>query len=185
MKRPVLIYQCTLLLLLSNVCHAQVFALHKKTISEENTYVDHRNPEEAYTLRITSYSPSNLRDELMAINSSDVRTHMLDEGVAKRLHLFEETYVYYSEAAPGAFSDQKVIRRPVIYNSISKIDKYFRRLVRTEEITKVEGSAQLSRILETAIILFYYNAEEFDLMLKDASSVKEEARIFETVQIIE
>jgi hypothetical protein len=185
MKRPVIASLCTALFLLSHISHSQVFALKNLSLSEEITSLDHRDAEEPYTLRTTSYDFGSLEDELEAINSSNVRRHRMDMEVAKRLHLFEETYVYYSEAAPGAFSDKKVIRKPVIYKSIGKIDKYFRKQVRTGEITNGEASDELSAILDTAIILFYYDTDEFDQLLKGASSVEEEVRIFRKVKLVD
>ena len=66
--------------------------------------------EESYTFSNNIYSYSNLEDDLEALDNSFIRNHPICTEVARRLHLFEETYTYSGEAPPGVISDQKPVQ---------------------------------------------------------------------------
>ena len=138
-----------------------------------------------FTFQVHANTYNELENELGEIDTSFVRHHPIDMEVAKRIYLFEETYAYFSEAAPGTFSDQKVIHKPVIYKYVNKIEKHYRKQFRTGAIPREQASEQLCKILDTAIILFYYNTDKFEKALKDTRSAADLQDLFIQVQIIE
>ena len=71
-----------------------------------------------------------IKKQLHEIDLSLVRSHKLGEDVALYLHLLEQEYTYITEAAPGSFSGRLVVQKPAIYNSIYRIDKYCRKLMK-------------------------------------------------------
>lgn len=138
-----------------------------------------------FTFQVHANTYNELVNELGEIDTSFVRNHPIDMEVAKRIYLFEETYAYFSEAAPGTFSDQKVIHKPVIYKYVNKIEKYYRKQFRAGAIPREQASEQLCKILDTAIILFHYNTDKFEKALKDARSAADLQDLFIQIQIIE
>jgi hypothetical protein len=173
-----------LLLVLSLESFAQDHALYEEHMAEGPAFPVVGEKEKPFVLQTTFYSYQSLEDELEAISNTSVRKHLLDIEVALRLHLFEHTYSYYSEAAPGAFSGQKVIHKPIIYHCIYKIEKHYRKQLRLGEIDGEEASRQLKRILDKSIILYHYDTEDFEGLLKDTRSVEEMIRVFRVLQII-
>jgi hypothetical protein len=141
--------------------------------------------ENPYVFTTDVYSYFNLENDLMEIDDSFIRKHPFGNKVAKRIHLFEDTYTIYSEAAPGAFSDQKMVQKLVIYNSIHKIDKHFRKQLRTGIINQDEADDQMCSILDTALILYHYNTSDFEEALKKTGSVDDMVGLFRQVQILE
>lgn len=111
-------------------------------------------------------SLDKIEKDIKAIDPSNIRNHTFGEDIAKRLFLFEKNYVYYSDPAPGAFSGKKVIQKPVIYNSIYKIEKHLRKQVRKGNIDKQTARVELSNLLEVAIILLHEDTEMLEEELR-------------------
>lgn len=163
--------------------YSQAIAMREQMIDEDPA--SSMKAETPFTFLVNANAYNELGNELGEIETSFIRNHPINIEVAKRLHLFEETYTYYSEAAPGAFSDQKVIHKPVIYSCVNKIEKHFRKQVRTGNTKQDEAGKQLCNILDTAIILYDYNTDHFEQALKDTRSPVHLAKLFHQVQIIE
>lgn len=128
-------------------------------------------------------SLSDIQKDLEEINSIDVQHHAFGDAVAKRLHLFENAYTYYSEPAPGAFSGKKVIDKPVIYHTIYKIDKHLRKQVRKEVITKTSGADKLNYYLELALMLQHENIDVLKEDLKKTRKAQEMMEILSNVSM--
>jgi hypothetical protein len=183
MKRAVCFVAFVYASLISYQSYSQKIAL----ISEDFRYppphsIETENP---YVFITNVYSYYNLKDDLKDIDDTFIRKHPIGTEVAKRIHLFEQTYTLFSEAAPGAFSDQKSVQKLLIYNSIHKIDKHFRKQLRTELVNQDEAEDQMCSILDTALILYHYNTDDFEQALKVSKSVDDMVRLFKQVQIVE
>ena len=151
----------------------------------------HTSPTPAYEMKSNEQkyvfypeiSFTNIQDDLGQIDPIDVQNHALGEAAAKRLYLFENTYTYYSEPAPGAFSGKKVIDKPVIYHSIYKIDKHLRKKVRKEVIAKTSGADKLNYYLELALMLRYEETDVLENDLKKSRNAEEMMEILGNVSI--
>jgi hypothetical protein len=139
------------------------------------------------TFRIETgfYTRSDLHHNLENLHVSEVRNHPVTWEVALRMQLFQDTYTFHTPAAPGEFSDKKEIRKPVIYHSVSKLDRYYRRLLRTGELDQQLISDALCLLLDTAIILYHYDTGEIENSLKMDTSPNALIQTFQRVEIID
>ena len=150
---------------------------------------EHRSDEpsgrkESFTYELNYFSFSELEEELSQIEPGLFRSHPLEEEVAARLQLFEETYTHYSEPAPGAFTGSRVISKPVIYQAIYRIDREYRKQVRSGETEKGEAASQMCRILDTALILYHYDTGELEEAIKNSDSVDQLLMLFSRIRLI-
>jgi len=127
-------------------------------------------------------STAKLDKDINEVDLSMIKKHSLGEIVAKRLHLLEESYTYYTEI-PGAFSDKRVIQKPIIYNSIYKIDKYYRKKVRKELQGKQKAAAELCHHIDIALTLLYKDTKKFERELENADKVENMIDVFNRVKI--
>jgi hypothetical protein len=182
MKRIVLIIPFCYCCLLSFHAYSQGFSLEKSNLDHHASYPeDEINP---YTFNANVYSYTHLEEDLRDVDESFIRSHPIDIEVAKRLHLFEEQYSIYSEAAPGAYSGQKTIQKPILYSSVYRIDKYFRKQLRTGSIDIDAAKHEMCTILDTAIILLHYDTHDFEQALRKSRSADEMVTLFKYVQLI-
>lgn len=124
----------------------------------------------------------NIDKKIESIDISIVKNHKLGDEVAKRLHLIENSYTYYSKS-PGAISSKKIIQKPIIYNSIYKIEKYYRRKVRKASLERGKAIDELSQYLESTLLLLYKDTQEFEEELNRTDSEENMIAVFERVKI--
>ncbi len=124
-----------------------------------------------------------LEEELKIHKGTEHRNHHLGDEVALRMHLFMQKYTYESAPAPGAFTGQKVIRKPIIYNSILKIENHVKKQVRKSRISPEEGEFVMNRCLEYAIVLLHENTGQLEQTLKKQKSAQQLIRVMERIEL--
>jgi hypothetical protein len=165
---------------------------HANLIAQNLTYNPDFSdrPENSYSVSSRSFVFSvnnqvfDMDEELLKIDSENIRRHALGDDVAKRLHLFEKTYTYVSEAVPGSFSGKLVIQKPEIYSSLLKLGKYITRMEKKGTISREEAVKSYSHILEVALKIYYADTTEFEEELKKAHDDEALADLFRKVELI-
>jgi hypothetical protein len=74
---------------------------------------------------------------------------------------------------PGAFSGKRIVKKPEIYNSITRIEKHIRKQVRKGRVSEQTGSMELSQYLEFALAIRYEDTKSFETALKKADNIEE------------
>ena len=64
-------------------------------------------------------STENITDEIAG-------NHFLGSEIAKKMYLFNEQYSYKVPLAPGNSATKTVFRKPEIYSSVKKIERYLK-----------------------------------------------------------
>ncbi len=136
----------------------------------------------SFVFRVQQYL-ENISSETIHVEMSLVRKHPLGDMVAVRFHLLDKNYLYKSAAAPGSFSGKLNVVKPLIYNSLHKIDKDLRSKVKKGEATHEEGAAQLCRYLDYALVLMDENTAIFEEALRKAGSSGELIKLFDSITI--
>ncbi len=124
-----------------------------------------------------------IEDQFDEIDLSLVRKHKLGEEVALYLHLLDQEYTYVTEAAPGSFSGRMVIQKPTIYNSINRIDKYFRKQIRKGLATEEQARNELIRTAEIALILLHKDSSEFEKALEKSKTDEKLLSLYSRIKI--
>ena len=156
---------------------------YTENIRSNTKYNDEVNPKDQSFVFNTMMPANKIKDDIENLNSSIVRSHFLGIEVAKRIHLFENQFTYRSKAAPGAFSGKKIIHKPVIYNSIYQIEKYFKKQVRKEKIDIQNAAYELCKYIELALFLLHEETSVFENALKDADSTEKIMKTLNDVEI--
>ena len=124
-----------------------------------------------------------IKEQLHEIDFSLVRGHKLGEDVALYFHLLEQDYTYITEAAPGSFAGRLVVQKPAIYNSIYRIDKYYRKLIRKGLATEEQGRNGLKRSIEIALIILNRDTGDFEAALDEARTDEELLALFSRIKL--
>jgi len=127
---------------------------------------------------------AQLQEELGKVDTSEVRSHYLGREVAVRMHVFEKEYAIRTEQAPGSFSEKVVYRKPVIYHSINKMDRYYRNLVKKNNFPPDIASNEMCKFIELAILLLNENTGGLEKELLRAENPAMIVEIFRRVVII-
>ncbi len=136
----------------------------------------------SFVFRVQQYL-ENISSETIKVDMSLVRKHPLGDKVAVRFHLLDKNYLYMSVAAPGSFSGKVYVHKPLIYNSLQKIDKDLRNKVKKGVATPEEGAEQLCHYLDCALALMDENTGFFEEALRKAGSSGELIHLFDSITI--
>ena len=78
------------------------------------------------------------------------------------------------------------IYKPAIYNSVMKLDSYFKKAVRRQEINEQTATTELSKCLDAAFVAYYEEETgELEKALKKAKSPEEILTVFNSILIKE
>lgn len=170
------------IILASQIASAQELSYNPSAssggVETTNTY---NGPVYTFT---TSDQLLDIPAELKKIDITTIRRHALGDEVAKRIHLFEQTYTYMSNPLPGSFAGKLVIQKPEIYNGMLKLGKIVARQEKKGIISREQAVSDLSRYLETALLLFYEDTAAFEEELKRTSGDDALVSLFQRVKLI-
>jgi hypothetical protein len=109
----------------------------------------------------------------------------IDEALlAHRFQSIQETYTYTTPVAPGNPGLKTVIRKPVIYNSVVKLEKYYKKQFKNGLLSADETNKALLKVFDVALVAFYSNTEEFEKQLKTTKQISTITLIFENTEIV-
>lgn len=167
-----------LLFLVSNL-YGQEMAADKKTpIYKSESGNKKIEKERGYTFE----SYLSIEDELANISVYDA--HYLGDAVAKRLKAVNNLYVDKSEVAVGFGDSHTSFIKPDILNAIHKIDRFYKRAVRKDKISKKLAEDKMAHFLEIAMAIFYESdSETFEEALRKNSDPEQLVLLFEKVKI--
>lgn len=100
--------------------------------------------------------------ELENISSEIAGEHMFGTNIAKKINLFESKYTREVALVPGNPQTKTIIYKPVIYESVKKIEKYLKKAVKKNEITIETASANLNKVLDVAINIATADTKAFE-----------------------
>lgn len=120
--------------------------------------------------------------DVSQINPADVKSHKLGDDIAKKMVLLDDAYTKIEKAGPTSPVDKTIIRKPVIYNSIKKLNKYYLKGVKKSEIDTATAYEQFIHCLDVAIIIAHQNTSAFEENLK---KIKDPQQIYSTYKSVD
>ena len=107
-----------------------------------------------------------------------LKSHPLGLDVAKKLELLRETYTWKEEASATNPRDRTIVEKPVIYYSVQKMNKHFKKAVKKDEMSEEEAKTALISAIDIALVIRYQQTEEFETTLRDFKGGDELASVY-------
>jgi hypothetical protein len=135
-------------------------------------------------LIVSSYIPAQESDRFVfrnnqnflitaGIDPEDVKEHPLGSEVAEKLVLLKNRYTYIQPAGPTSPVEKTIISKPVIYNSIQKLNRYFKKALKKGIINIDTARTDFLMCINIALIIQSDNTKEFENYLNKMSSPEE------------
>lgn len=119
-------------------------------------------------------------------NVKDLDTHFLGEDVAKRMKAVSNLYIKKTDVAVGFGDLHTEILKPDVLQAVQKMERYYKKAVRRDTISKETAAQKMVEFLDIAIIVFYENnSAKFEGAIKDAPDTQALIDLFEAVEIKE
>ena len=108
--------------------------------------------------------------------------HFLGEGIAKKWDTFVHNYTHEYDMSVG-FSDTSVeIVKPAVYKAVNKVNKYYKKALKKEEVSREVATFNMGHILDCAnVMCFDDNSKSFEEALKSADEPEEIIALFNQV----
>lgn len=117
-----------------------------------------------------------LEDKLddSSLNGSSIPNHYLGDDIAKKLELIKNTYTWKEEGTPNSPTSKTIVEKPAIYYSLKKLDKYYKKAIKSGSITEEEARDEFTKALDIALFIRYQETAAFESKLRE---LKEESDI--------
>ena len=117
-------------------------------------------------------------------NLKEYPKHQLGDEVAKKIYATQKIYVRHHQNNIG-FSDNVIeVYKPIIYNAITKLESYFKKAVRKNEMPVSTASKEFSHCLDIAYLAYYENnTEPFEKALKKVKTPEDLLTVFNSIQV--
>jgi hypothetical protein len=120
----------------------------------------------------------DLSYELDKITVEESGTHEFGREVASKIHLLEERYINEVQLVPGNPQKRKVIKKPLIYESVRNIEKYLKKGVKSGEISASLAAESISKVLDVALNVLTADTRQFETALSKATRIEEKIDLF-------
>ncbi len=120
-------------------------------------------------------------ESLSTINTSELSDHFLGVGIARKFYLLKDTYTYTEHPSPTSPGEKTIIIKPSIYNSLLKLNRYYKKQLKHGEISAEEASEKLNHYLDIALSVFIEDTDSFEDKLRKAKGPDEISNVFSMV----
>ena len=116
---------------------------HGTTTASASTPIPAKTPQFVFT---------NYGIDLNHADLKEYPQHFLGDRIARKLYATQKVYVRRHTATVGFTDNTMEIYKPAIYNSVMKLDSYFKKAVRRQEINEhyEEETGELEKALKKA-----------------------------------
>jgi len=124
------------------------------------------------------FRASDNTNDLKAISSEMIGEHFLGKLVSEKLYLLEAKYTYQVPIVPGNPQTRTMIRKPVIYDAVIKIERYLKKSVKKGEISTETASTEFNKVLDVAFNVLTAETTSFEKAITETNDVNSLTNLF-------
>ncbi len=123
-----------------------------------------------------SYQFDYMEDKLNTadLDQSYSYNHFMGERIGKKLALLSDSYTWKEEATATTPVAMTIVEKPLIYNNVKKLERFYKKGIRKDEITLEEAAVAFEKILDIALLVRY---QETSALEEDLKQIKEETEL--------
>jgi hypothetical protein len=172
MKKKITILICAYLIIPIHLVLGQESAMNITKASEISKESTKKN------LPFYEFNTYSLSAQLENITEEMAGNHEFGLLIAKKLYLLDERYVSEVAVVPGNPQTRTVIKKPAIYESVKKVEKYLRRSVKKGGMPLNIAISDLNKVLDVALSVSVSETGNFEKELQSIDNVEEKIALF-------
>lgn len=95
--------------------------------------------------------------------------HFLGTEISKKMYLFNNHYSYKVAIAPGNSATKTVYRKPEIYSSVKKIERYLKQSVKKGNLNSNVACNEYDKVLNVALNILDEDTGKFEARLRSVA----------------
>ena len=119
----------------------------------------------------------NVKSDI-GVDSENASSHFLGDEIAVKLLKLKKTYTYKQAATPTDPVEKTVVEKPIIYNALKKMSRYYKKQVRKDKMTKAEAAEQYDHLLEIGLCVFSQDTDKFEQAIREARKAEKIEKVF-------
>lgn len=124
---------------------------------------DSRKPSvNASSLPVFEFNASSFEHDLSSVSTEMVGDHVFGKLISEKLFLLDAKYTYQAPIVPGNPQTKTIVRKPVVYDAVLKIERYLKKEVKKGEISMEEATNEFSKVLDVAFNVLTADTDSFE-----------------------
>jgi len=99
-----------------------------------------------------------------------IEEHVFGELVSQKLYLLDSKYTYEVPIVPGNPQTRTMVRKPVIYDAVRKIERYLKKSVKKGEVSIETASNEFNIVLDVANNVFTAETKSFERAISETDN---------------
>lgn len=116
--------------------------------------------------------------DISSVSKDMIGEHVFGQTVSEKLYLLESKYTYEVPIVPGNPQTRTMIRKPVIYEAVKKIEKHLKKSLKKGEISKETASKEFNQVLDIAFNVLTAETEGFEKAITEANDPNSLTNLF-------
>jgi hypothetical protein len=129
-------------------------------------------------LPVFEFTASPNDSDLNSISSEMIEEHILGKLVSVKLYLLESKYTYQVPIIPGNPQTRTIVRKPVIYDAVIKIERYLKKSVKKGEISTETASIEFNKVLNVAFNVLTAETASFEKAITESNDAHSLTNLF-------
>jgi hypothetical protein len=130
------------------------------------------------SLIVYEFRTSLTEQQISEISSELIERHEFGEMVSKKLYLLDSKYTYEMPLVPGNPQSKTMVRKPVIYESVYKIEKYLRKSVKKGEMSLENAAKIMHKVLDVANCIVTIDSSSFEKEINQRKNPESLTQLF-------
>ncbi len=110
-------------------------------------------------------------NDLKSIPDDMLEKNLFGQAVSRRLYLLESKYTYETPAVPGNPQTKTMVRKPVIYDAVRRIEHYLKKGVKKDSSTLETASITFSKVLDVALNAISADSNSFEKAIGNTTDI--------------
>ena len=119
--------------------------------------------------------------DLESIDMALVPAHFFGEDIAVKCYAVQQAYTFVIKGTPSSPGDKTEVEKPVIYNNLKKLCRYYKKMVKKGSMTKDDAIAKLDYALDVTLSLRNQETSAFEDAIRSAKGIDNIAMLFNSV----
>lgn len=163
-----------IIVLANNICSSQDL-LSYTNVSTGIEKDSAMNGKKSPAFEFKAYSKDSY---LNSISSDMAGEHIFGDLVAKKIYLFNKFYTSEENLFPGDPATKTIIKKPVIYEAVKRIERDLKKSLKKGESSVSEASSILNTVLDVALNIQTEDTKDFEKAIVNSYGTPSKIELF-------
>lgn len=129
-------------------------------------------------LPVFEFRASSAEIDVSSVSKDLIGEHIFGQMVSGKLYLLESKYTYEVPIVPGNPQMRTMIRKPVVYDAVKKIERHLKKSVKKGEVSAEVASAEFNKVLDVAFNVLTAETGDFEKAITESKDVNSLTNLF-------